>query len=456
MFVRTVWNARLTRIALSLAALIACSQSPAWAQNGGGFGRFSAVGGIAINADGVVRNMSVDEAGKLRQLRHESLQPVGGDIKQWSDLRMVSLRGLEAALAESKDDPTKRSDEINCLAGLQRVRYVFVNPENNDIILAGPAEGWKLDKQNNIVGQTTGRPVVMLDDLLVALRSSTAAAQGGLTCSIDPTDDGIQRLQQFVRTQTQFTPEVVSNIERELGMQTITIQGVPLTSRFASVMLAADYRMKRLAMAFDKSPIPGLPSYMNMVSGGNAGVQNIMPRWWLATNYESLLRDPEGLAWEIRGQGVQCMTEDEVIADGGARNQTGKTSPAAKRWADTMTAKYDELAGKDPIFGDLRNIMDLAVVAALISRENLTAKAAVELPLLTGDESSILSAEYAVPKQVPSISKALKKGRHWIISASGGVEIASWQVAEKQEEDASLADVRQKVATTESANWWWD
>ena len=109
------------------------------------------------------------------------------------------------------------------------------------------------------------------------------------------------------------------------------------------------------------------------------------------------------------------------------------------------------------MFGDLRNIMDLAVAAALITKENLTAKANLELPLMTGDNGSVLSAEYAVPKRIPSIAKALKKGRQYIISASGGIEIASWQVTEQVEEDAALADVRQKsTATSEQANWWWD
>ena len=47
-------------------------------------------------------------------------------------------------------------------------------------MLVGPGEGWKVDGTGNVVGVTTGLPVMLLDDLLVALRSAKAAAQGGI------------------------------------------------------------------------------------------------------------------------------------------------------------------------------------------------------------------------------------------------------------------------------------
>ena len=55
---------------------------------------------------------------------------------------------------------------------------------------SGPAKAGKSTHRDNIVGVTTGRPVLLLDDLLVALRTAEQAAQGGITCSIDPTAEG--------------------------------------------------------------------------------------------------------------------------------------------------------------------------------------------------------------------------------------------------------------------------
>ena len=60
------------------------------------------------------------------------------------------------------------------------------------------------------------------------------------------------------------------------------------------------------------------------------------------------------------------MTEEDFVAANGSRERSGKASPLARKWADNMTAHYDELAGKNVVFGQLRNCIDLAVVSALI------------------------------------------------------------------------------------------
>ena len=52
----------------------------------------------------------------------------------------------------------------------------------------------------------------------------------------------------------------------------MTIRGVPKDSHFAAVLLAADYRMKRLAMAFERSPVKGLTSYLQMLKGADGRV----------------------------------------------------------------------------------------------------------------------------------------------------------------------------------------
>ena len=158
-------------------------------------------------------------------------------------------------------------DAIKYLAGLQHIRYIFVYPEQKDIVLVGPGEGWKVDDHGNVVGVTTGRPVMLLDDLLVALRTAKDAAQGGITCSINPTKEGLARMNQL-RFRAGSDPTAVGEArEKALGMQQISLHGVPETSHFARVLVAADYRMKRISMALDPSPLRGLPSYLGMFAG---------------------------------------------------------------------------------------------------------------------------------------------------------------------------------------------
>ena len=82
---------------------------------------------------------------------------------------------------------------------------------------------------------------------------------------------------------------MAGGIENALGMQRISVHGVPDTSHFARVLVAADYRMKRIAMNFDPSPVRGLPSYLQMVKPSARTV--LSPRFWLEPKYEALLRD---------------------------------------------------------------------------------------------------------------------------------------------------------------------
>ena len=43
------------------------------------------------------------------------------------------------------------------LAGLQRVRYVFVYPESGDLVLAGPAGDWYVNDDGRILSKRYAR-----------------------------------------------------------------------------------------------------------------------------------------------------------------------------------------------------------------------------------------------------------------------------------------------------------
>jgi hypothetical protein len=420
-------------------------------------GQTRAVGGISIDPNGVLSNAETEWVGKLRALRLAAMDRLPDDLNQASPLRKVSLRGLEAALQKQLAGGKPISDTLQHLAGLQQIRYVFVYPERQDIVLVGPAEGWKVDARGNVVGVTSGRPVLTLDDLVVALRSARAASQGGISCSIDPTADGLSRLQAYAKRLRTIGPNpeaTVAGIRQTLGPQKISVAGVPAGSHFARVLVAADYRMKRLAMKFEPAPIRGLPSFLDMVPATGRGLENLLPRWWLTAEYRPVLRDPSGLAWELGGAAVKAMTEEDFLTADGRREHTGRASPVAQKWADTMTAKYDELAVADPIFGQLRNCMELAVVAALVAKENLPEKAGYSLPVLL-DPQRVGVVEFPAPRQVDTQASVVKRGKTWVISASGGVQFQSWNALEKAQEKQSLRDARAKALGNSDA-WWWN
>ena len=52
--------------------------------------------------------------------------------------------------------------------------------------------------------------------------------------------EGLERLRKYLKTNKEMNAELVAGMERSLGAQTITVGGVPVTSHFARVMVAAD------------------------------------------------------------------------------------------------------------------------------------------------------------------------------------------------------------------------
>jgi hypothetical protein len=415
------------------------------------------VGGVSIDPNGLLNNAGTDALGKLNQVRTQFARKIPADLKKTVALRSISLRRLNEAIEESAKAGKPITEEQACLGGLQQIRYVFVYPERKDIVLVGPAEGWMLDPRGNIVGATTGRSVMLLDDLVVALRTAAASTKTGISCSIDPTPEGMQQLRNHVAKLRVIgdRESTAAGIEQALGRQQITVTGVPASSHFAEVLVAADYRMKRLAMKFDPTPIMGLPSFLDMLSGSGFGMSNLMPRWWLEPTYESVMKAPDGLAWEFGGPGVKCMTEEDSLAANGSREHLGHASPVAQKWADNMTRHYEALAVAEPVFGELRNCMELAMVGALVAREHLAAKAGCDLAALTQD-SMFKAVQLPAPTQVDSKASMVKKGRNWVISVSGGVMIRPSEIVGKAQVGAAPATARAKAAQVDSSKWFWN
>jgi hypothetical protein len=454
-------NVRFLRrqLMVSLVALISLSQV-----TGVLAGTFfvNNVGGILIRADGVVRNPTPAQQIELARLMREEFIPPAGAITNPVEIRKISLKAIESACqAALADQGGQLPDEVRYLGGLQRVQYILVYPEQNDVVLAGPAEGWKINEFGDVVGVTTGRPVLQLDDLIVAMRSVETARQEGISCSIDPTQEGYRNLKVLLDRQKQSrqtvnVPVLEQAMKQAFGPQQVKLQGLPPTSHMARILVAADYRMKRLAMNLDRSPVPGLPSFVEMIKSSTGQIENVNPRWWLACNYEPMVRSEDGLAWELRGPGVKCMTEDEIVDESGQVSGTGRSGAVARKWANLMTEKYDQLAAKDTVFGELRNVMDLCVIAAAIDQHGLAAKAGCSLPILTGSDNSLKLGKWYPPKQVPPECSFLRTRNGWVVTASGGVQVGSFQVATQVSIDDSVLEVRSTAANPQADGWWWN
>jgi hypothetical protein len=328
------------------------------------------------------------------------------------------------------------------------------------VVLAGPAEPWKLREDGFVVGTVTGGATMRLADLVVALRSVQPERQDGITCSIEPTDEGRLRLQQFmsrIKLRPGENPAVYEASMREAyGPQMILLTGIPADTRYARTLVAADFEMKRIAMGLADSPVPSLPSYLQMTRNGRQA-SNQNPRWWMACNYDALAKSEDGLAWKLSGPGVKTLTEQDIQAADGSVKGAGTVDKMAEMWANKMTESYAELSKEIPVFADLKNLMDLTVISTLIVQEQLAEKAGLDLSVLASSSEALELAVYDVPKAVDPQCSFIRGRNGWVVTASGGVEIRGSDIVSNQVLAPEVADTKATaLAATVADRWWWN
>jgi hypothetical protein len=453
-------SARLGKLTLILAIGFAVfTTQSAFAQgNNNGLGIFQgSVGGIKIDTSGVLtgepNKLDKEQVDQLRK----GMNAVDGDINL-AGLRMISLKGLNAEIAKSRTAGTPLPADVQFMAGLQRLEYVIVDKANNDILLAGPGEPWTVNEAGAVVGQNSGTPVLHLEDFLVAMRSANAARQDfGISVSIDPTERGARTLQNFLKRLDSFHPDMAQQVAEAYGPQEISLTGVPKDSRYSQILVAADYKMKRLSMGLEQSPIEDFPSMLELARRKDARFTTAAPRFWMECNYEPVAKAEDNSVWQIRGTGVKTLTEDQYFDKDGQRKSKGKTNKFAKAWADGMTDRFDELSNAEPVFRELRNIMDMSVAAAIIEQEGLLTQVDLALDSIAGQKEQMVSTPvWNVPTTVPAQCSFVRLSRSWIVTASGGVQVDSWSVASNSEVVPAIAKIGTTAMDRTAERWWWN
>ncbi|MFM8496055.1 MAG: DUF1598 domain-containing protein [Planctomycetia bacterium] len=449
---------RRASVAVVCAAMVVAAAGSAKAQMGfGGFGG-QAVGGISVDAHGIVRTLDPEASQELAARRREILAKGAGVAGKPVTLRKVSLARLCKAVDDFASTGKPLSADVVFLGGLERITHVFVDPDGHDVILAGPADAAVIDPAGNVVSAANGRPLLQLEDLITALRAIDGARAGGVRCSIDPSPEGVTKLQRYLGSLTSIgaNPEsTLRAMENVLGPQKVTVGGVPAESRIARVLVAADYRMKRIGMGLEPSGVAALPSYLSMVpAGATSGAT--LPRFWLEAEYDPITRDPDELAWRLSGRRMKCLTESDIFAAGGPARGKAPADKVAQAWCASMTQHYDELARRQPVFAELTNCVDLCVVAALIHGRQLDKRAGLDLAPLV-DATRLTLPTYEAPATLSTVATGFKKGSRWIVSASGGVQFQPWAFATNTAESAASAAERVAAIDARPADaWYWD
>lgn len=445
----------ISRLKLSSALILAAAFSQGFFESdalgqGGGFGFQRVVGGVSITPEGVLKTVTAEEQEQALATMRANLIGSQGELKQPAERRLISLKNLQKLVLASVENKEALPEEVLCLGGLTRIENIFVYPERNDIVISGPSEPWTTGLNGSIVGAKSGRPVVYLEDLLCALKTVHNARTTGISVSIEPTEQGtlnLERLLKQARLNSNVNPRSLEPAMVEaFGPQQIKLEGLSPDSHMARVILAADYRMKLYGMNLAKAPVKGLPSYIEMISN-QSNVSQLQSRWWMAGDYSAVEHSADRKAWKITGPGIKTLTEQEQIAADGSFKQTGKADKQAKRWADMFTKKMDELAIADPVFGELRNVMDLCLVAAIIESQDLQSLAQCDLSAIVGDSARVELAKYEVAKSLDPQCSFIQTVQGWVVTASGGVLVDSWQTASNTKVNESVASGIESAAT---------
>ncbi len=426
--------------------------------------------GVAVDADGVLSvKVFEDPDGRLRAARIAAAQAsLPADVQRSSPLRKVSLVRLQRHVKRLLDAGQPLDEAARYVAGLQRLRYVFVFPDANDLVIAGPAEGWMPDASGRVVGLRSGLPVLQLEDLAVALRAYPPGSQDRpfVGCTIEPDRDGLARLQQFQQTIPKFIPQqarqtvavqVAQGTRDALGMAHVRVFGVPADSHFAAVMVEADYRMKRIGVGLEPPPLR-MTTFLDALTVPQHAV---LQRWWFVPDYDCVRVTADRLGMELVGDGVQLLGEDKLIGPDGELAPAGaKANRASELFTTAFTRKYAEIARNSPVYAQLRNLVDLLVGAAYLRQQDVYGRIGWTMEAL-GEEGVLSVQTSPTPRLVPCAVHCVWKGNRLFSPAGGGVSIRPDEALAAQrllaDDEGQVTEARrQAMEGKQDESWWWD
>ena len=419
-----------------------------------------AQGGIKINANGVVSRDAVMDVGTLSRRQEDAAKAgykLDSDISTKSPMRCVSLNRLEKIIVDANGTMT---EEMKYLAGIQRITHVFYFADSKDIVIAGPAEGWFPGYEGAMIGVNTNQPVCELQHLITALRAYAPNKDGAgiVGCSIDPTEEGNVRLQQFQTQSGRLTrQQFVNGVRDSLGMQKITVDGIPATTHAAQMMVAADYRMKRIGLGLDTMRVPGLRMFITHTEPNDS---NALFRWYFVPDYESVILTEDRTGLQLVGDGVKLVGANELVSETGERTvRTGILDRGTREFTQTFTQQYPQIAKQALVFAQLRNWVDMLICAAHIQQEDFYGKSGWSMTFF-GNEASYPLETFVAPKEVEPVVGMRVIGNR-TLTPVGGIEIDAEQALDEEhaklDKDGKIAEKQKQVAVNlPDGVWWWD
>jgi Protein of unknown function (DUF1598) len=336
-------------------------------------------------------------------------------------------------------------------------------------MIAGPAGGWIDDGAGGAESIAWGRPVILLEDLAVALRTYAQDREPGfwVGCTIQPTQEGLRRLGAFRSS----IPATISDRDREamasrvyhgsieaLGSAEVVVFGISDKTRMALRMVAADYHMKRIAVGVDPPPVTKLRTFIQNLTGAP---RDNFQRWWFTPKYDGVQTSEDGRMLALLGQGIQLSTVDYRMGPNGSLTKApDQPSRASQAFAQSFTKLYEQIAAVDPLFADLQNVVDLLVLAAYVRQVDGDVQVGWK-PTALLDETQFPIETLPAPQHAPCVANAVWKGNRLVAPVGGGVTICApsaltsdrIQIASDAEYHQACEDI---LVPNANDQWRWD
>lgn len=382
--------------------------------------------GIDVDTEGVLRSRSNDPDPRLADLWKNAK-----NLKKDGKYLYVSLPRLFAEARALLDRKQPLPDEIKYVGGITKLEYVFVYPGEKDLIIAGPSEPVDAKDPFRPLGKITGRPVLQLDDLVIALRVLKDGIPDRIGCDIEMTKEIDDRITKAIKglgpvIEQKGKKEAAKHVSKQAGPMPVKYYGVPTDTRIALVSIEADYRLKELTLGLMKSPVPKVKSFLSLCTD-----KDQPHRFSLESDYQALGTAEN--AYHLRGHSLRV--------DGGLRdvsNSQKEMMGAAKKFIDLCNQNFTELLKHVVCFADLANLSDLLVLAALIHQDKLAEKAGWDLSPL----ADWPVATYRCPKTVETLCNYGTTPK--LIYVVGGVLMNPGEIARNREKEDQVAEKAQR------------
>lgn len=363
----------------------------------------------------------------------------------------MSLRVLSKKAADCLSSRSSVPRDLATLCGITKFESFVVDEGSQDVILIGKPVG--------------GGSPLHLDELVVAMRSIWRGGTEAVSCSLDPRRENVLTIQriseQYGKVQTpEQGKRMIQQVKGSWGSQLVRVGGVPKDSRYAHIMIDADYHMKKVSLGNLK--ISGVNSYLDMklsdakerIAQGEDKLPAGMSfnRFWFSVDKEfPAFTEDDGIVW-IKACPIVLFTEQQMGASSGELFDVDEDDAVAGAYAKAFSDAFPRLADQVAPYADLRNLYFLKAVLESMRFRQAAERVGLNMDVLLSQYACKTgtpmpdSMEGCVVNQEAFLKGKDGKGTYWYFPVTFGGVNMELEVRERSfERDDKLKRVKSKV-----------